>query len=170
MCFQQFGTVSYALVGADSGSNFFTIDQSSGQVRLTSTISNDFNTVYRVTYSLIFFLSSFYEMHFLTDIGFTCSSDSINIVFVVLQLLVQAYDNGYPALYDTTVLTVNVNRNLLAPTFNQPNYNVTILESQTLGDTIVSVVATDPDSLVRNGGGSSQIVSDSNSCYLLQSL
>jgi hypothetical protein len=77
--------------------------------------------------------------------------NSIHII-VILQLLVQAYDNGYPALYDTTVLTVNVNRNLQAPVFSQPNYNVTILESQTLGETIVSVLATDPDSLVRNGG------------------
>lgn len=66
----------------------------------------------------------------------------------VFQLLAQAYDNGYPALYDTTVVTINVNRNLQPPIFNQQTYNITILESQTLGETITTVVASDPDSLV----------------------
>lgn len=67
---------------------------------------------------------------------------------LVFQLLAQAYDNGYPALYDTTVVTINVNRNLQPPVFNQQTYNITILESQTLGETITTVVASDPDSLV----------------------
>ncbi|WAQ96421.1 FAT4-like protein [Mya arenaria] len=65
----------------------------------------------------------------------------------IYTLLVQAYDNGYPALFDTETVTVTVTRNTLPPTFNQLIYGVTILETQTLGNTIITVSATDPDSL-----------------------
>jgi len=72
----------------------------------------------------------------------------LNIVFaILLQLIVQASDNGYPALYDTETVTVSVTRNTLPPTFVQRNYTTTILETQRLGDAIITVTATDPDSL-----------------------
>lgn len=63
------------------------------------------------------------------------------------QLIVQAYDNGFPSLTDTEVVTVTVNRNTQPPAFNNNNYEVTIFETQSLGDTIVRVTATDPDAL-----------------------
>lgn len=59
----------------------------------------------------------------------------------------QAYDNGYPRRYDTETVTVTVNRNTERPTFITSNYNVTIAETQSLGITIATVSARDPDEL-----------------------
>lgn len=65
----------------------------------------------------------------------------------LLQLIVQAYDNGYPRRYDTETVTVTVSRNTERPTFITSNYNVTIAETQSLGVTIETVSARDPDEL-----------------------
>ncbi|WAQ95445.1 FAT4-like protein [Mya arenaria] len=66
----------------------------------------------------------------------------------VYTLIIQAYDNGIPALYDTETVTVTVTRNTQPPTFSQQDYDTTILETQVLGDTIITVRATDPDQLL----------------------
>lgn len=67
--------------------------------------------------------------------------------FSIFQLIVQAYDNGNPPLYDTEVVTITVERNTEPPVFNPNTYQVTILETQSLGSAIVTVSATDPDAL-----------------------
>jgi len=69
------------------------------------------------------------------------------IIYILSQLIVQAYDNGFPRRYDTETVTVTVNRNTERPTFVRTNYNVTIAETQTLGITIETVSARDPDEL-----------------------
>ena len=66
---------------------------------------------------------------------------------LLFQLIVQAYDNGNPPLYDTEVVTITVERNVQPPTFTQQTYTVTILETQTLGASVIQVIATDPDAL-----------------------
>ena len=77
---------------------------------------------------------------------FAYAEDSF-VFHSILQLVVQAYDNGNPPLYDTEVVTIVVDRNTEPPVFNPQNYPVTILETQSLGTTIVTVTATDPDDL-----------------------
>ena len=72
---------------------------------------------------------------------------SITLFLLTFQLVVQAYDNGNPPLYDTEVVTITVERNTQPPVFNPTVYQVTILETQSLGSTIVTVTATDPDAL-----------------------
>ena len=64
------------------------------------------------------------------------------------QILVQAVDSGVPALSDLSTVTITVNRNLNPPVFVQNVYNVTILETRPLGETFVSVRATDDDLIV----------------------
>ena len=64
------------------------------------------------------------------------------------QLLVQAYDDGYPALSDTEVVSITVNRNLQPPVFTTNSIEITILESQALGVAITTATANDPDALV----------------------
>ena len=59
----------------------------------------------------------------------------------------QAYDNGNPPLYDTEVVTITVERNTEQPVFNPLTYTITILETQSLGTSIIKVSATDPDAL-----------------------
>ncbi|XP_041364041.1 cadherin-23-like [Gigantopelta aegis] len=61
------------------------------------------------------------------------------------RLLIQAADQGSPPQTDLTVIVITVNRNLAAPMFVPRVYNVTILETQSLGDTITRVTATDSD-------------------------
>ncbi|XP_035826841.1 protocadherin Fat 4, partial [Aplysia californica] len=61
------------------------------------------------------------------------------------QILVQALDSGVPPLSDLATVTIVVNRNLNTPVFVSTVYNVVILETQALGDTIETVRATDAD-------------------------
>ena len=73
--------------------------------------------------------------------------DNFTSTILQFQLVVQAYDNGNPPLYDTEVVTITVERNTQPPVFNPAVYQVTILETQSLGSTILTVTATDPDAL-----------------------
>ncbi|GFR89571.1 protocadherin Fat 4 [Elysia marginata] len=66
------------------------------------------------------------------------------------QILVQALDSGVPALSDLSTVTITVNRNLNPPEFVQNVYNVTILETRPLGETFVTVRATDADLIAPN--------------------
>lgn len=63
---------------------------------------------------------------------------------------VLASDGGFPSLTDTTVVYVNVTRNLFSPVFQPDNYNIAIPESEPLGETIITVTALDSDATVRN--------------------
>lgn len=61
-----------------------------------------------------------------------------------------ASDGGVPVLTDTTVVVVNVVRNLHSPEFLPKDYTVTILETQFLGVPFQQVATIDADSTVRN--------------------
>lgn len=63
----------------------------------------------------------------------------------------QAFDSGSPRKYDTETVIVNVNRNTQPPVFQTQNYEITISETQSLGTSIIRVVATDPDALFVSG-------------------
>ena len=67
-----------------------------------------------------------------------------------LQILVQAADSGVPALFDLETVVITVNRNLNPPVFVRNVYQVEILETRNLGDTIETVRATDSDLVVSN--------------------
>ena len=60
-----------------------------------------------------------------------------------------ASDGGSPPETDTTVVLVNVDRNLHAPVLAEPAKNITILETRDLGVSFVTVSATDEDQKVR---------------------
>ena len=61
------------------------------------------------------------------------------------QLRVVARDGGTPPRTDTTVATVNVNRNLNKPRFEPSRYQATILETTTIGEVVATVSADDQD-------------------------
>ena len=60
-----------------------------------------------------------------------------------VQLYVE--DGGLPSRSDTSMLTINVLRNLNAPRFNPTEYTVDIYEDQQLGVSLTQVSATDAD-------------------------
>lgn len=66
----------------------------------------------------------------------------------VWQVLVLAADGGSPALTDTTVVEVHVNRNLHAPRMRQDEYTARILETQPLGSSFLRLEASDADQKV----------------------
>ena len=68
--------------------------------------------------------------------------------FLYLQVRVQAADGGSPALTSTATVNVDVQRNLFSPVFTDLIYEVTVLETQSLGVGIVTVAATDADTKV----------------------
>ena len=59
-----------------------------------------------------------------------------------------ASDGGNPSLTDTTVVYVNVTRNLFSPIFQPDTYSIAIPESEPLGETIITVTAVDNDATV----------------------
>ncbi len=67
-------------------------------------------------------------------------------------------DQGTPPLTDTTVVTVNVDRNLNAPRLAQSEWIATILETQDLGVGFIQVEASDADQRVGDQNYSSHIV------------
>lgn len=60
-----------------------------------------------------------------------------------------AQDGGSPRLTATATVSITVLRNIFPPVFSPVTYNQTILETQSLGVTILSVNATDNDQRVR---------------------
>lgn len=65
-----------------------------------------------------------------------------------LQVRVRVRDFGTPRRSSTSLLLVNVTRNLNAPQFNPTQYSATILETQTLGSSIRQVSSSDLDTTV----------------------
>ena len=57
-------------------------------------------------------------------------------------------DGGSPALSDTVVLEVTVNRNLHVPSMRQAEVATTIQETQPLGDSFLRLEAADQDEKV----------------------
>lgn len=72
----------------------------------------------------------------------------VNTTKLFFQIRVQARDLGAPARYNYTVCTVSVQKNFNPPFFTDDSYAATILETFTLGDTILTVSANDNDPLV----------------------
>ena len=65
------------------------------------------------------------------------------------QLRITASDGGSPAKSETTTLVVNVQRNLHAPVFEESDYRLdNVLEIQPLGETLLTVTASDDDTKV----------------------
>ena len=61
---------------------------------------------------------------------------------------VRVRDGGTPERTDVTLVRVDVARNLQAPVFEPEAYEVTVMETVNLGDSIAKVRATDADRLV----------------------
>ena len=61
------------------------------------------------------------------------------------QITISASDFGSPALSGTTVLTVNVLRNLHKPKFTSSSYETTIAQTLNVGASVLLVMATDSD-------------------------
>ncbi|XP_060080745.1 protocadherin Fat 4-like, partial [Ylistrum balloti] len=76
-------------------------------------------------------------------------------------LRLYAEDGGSPPLTSTAVVTVNIVRNLLRPTFDQALYNVTILETTGTGVNIFTVSATDNDPPTANNRIEYELTGDS---------
>ena len=68
---------------------------------------------------------------------------------VTLQIRVLASDGGTPPLTDTTVVVVNVQRNLVKPEFDPREYNANIMETQALGVPFAQVRGRDRDQRVK---------------------
>ncbi|XP_065921690.1 protocadherin Fat 4 isoform X2 [Magallana gigas] len=76
------------------------------------------------------------------------------------RLTFRATDGGNPPKYDEKTLTVNVNRNLLAPEFVHQIYEVTIWEIQALDIVIQEVSARDNDTKAPHNEVTYEIVGD----------
>ena len=68
---------------------------------------------------------------------------------MTLQIRVLASDGGTPPLTDTTVVVVNVQRNLVKPEFDPREYNANIMETQALGVPFAQVRGRDRDQRVK---------------------
>jgi len=71
-----------------------------------------------------------------------------HIKHYIFQIRVLASDGGVPRKTDTTVVKVNVDRNLNTPHMTKDEYLVNILETQHLGVPFIQVGATDDDQKV----------------------
>lgn len=78
-----------------------------------------------------------------------CEIIICKVLLCFMQLRIVVSDGGEPALTDTAVMRVFVNRNLASPTFNQVVYPVRILENQLVGLELTPVTCTDADNFVR---------------------
>ena len=67
------------------------------------------------------------------------------------QFPVQVRDNGFPQLSDTVRVTVIVERNNNAPRFDINRYSVDIKENMAVGESVITVRATDSDPQVSAG-------------------
>ena len=74
----------------------------------------------------------------------------LNVRVSSWQVRVRARDGGTPERSDVTLVKINVERNLEAPKFEPEEYDVTVMETVALGDSIIKVRATDGDRLVSN--------------------
>ena len=67
-----------------------------------------------------------------------------------LQLRVTAYDDADPNRVATADVTIVVQRNANAPKFEPSEYRKSVEESETLGEPIVTVTASDADKVVKS--------------------
>ena len=59
--------------------------------------------------------------------------------------MVHVWDSGNPEVTVSTVVTINVRRNLFTPTFDQDRYQASVSEHDSIGETVVVVSASDRD-------------------------
>ena len=64
------------------------------------------------------------------------------------KVRVEAYDQGSPSKTNVTVVILTVKSNYQSPVFNRASYFERIPETQSLGQQIIAVFATDGDALV----------------------
>ncbi|KAL5018742.1 hypothetical protein ScPMuIL_004464 [Solemya velum] len=69
----------------------------------------------------------------------------LNLASTSYTLQIRARDSGNPRLADYETLTVNIKRNFFKPAFLQPSYEITILETYTVDQSVISVSANDGD-------------------------
>ncbi|KAJ8318063.1 hypothetical protein KUTeg_003154 [Tegillarca granosa] len=81
----------------------------------------------------------------------------------VYSLRIRAYDNGIPAKSNTSVVTLTVNRNLNSPRFTQTSWGANVPDNQPLGETIITVTATDADTVNPYNVVRYQLKGDANS-------
>ncbi|XP_036359005.1 uncharacterized protein LOC115211772 [Octopus sinensis] len=78
------------------------------------------------------------------------------------KIRVLAKDNGSPARSATTVITVNVNRNLNSPDWLSTSFQINIGEDEEVGRSLLKVIATDKDLHKPNNEVSYRIVGDTD--------
>ena len=69
-----------------------------------------------------------------------------------MQVRVEARDGGTPARLTSAVLSVKVLRNLHAPRFTSSQYEVSVLETHSVGESVLKVEARDDDDKVLSRG------------------
>lgn len=62
----------------------------------------------------------------------------------------RAADGGVPSLSSTTTALIYVLRNMYSPEFSSLEYSATIYESQLIGTSVLTVIATDQDTKVNH--------------------
>lgn len=67
------------------------------------------------------------------------------VQYFVLQLFIDAFDDGVPNVFITTSLTININRNLSPPVFQPSSYTATINDYDAPGTSVIPVSARDTD-------------------------
>lgn len=70
--------------------------------------------------------------------------------FDLLQLVVTAYDSLATRLVATATVTIHVTRNPSTPIFELTSYQTTITEYYPIGQMVLNITATDPDSVCIN--------------------
>lgn len=148
--------VKYRIIGDDSATTFFDIDQNFGNVTLKSSVNFDTTSNYKViifvSNSLTWLSANLKSLfHVVPDIDRDANHSwriDISNGDDFLQIRVQAYDGGLPSLSATATVDVLVQRNLFSPVFSVLNYEVTINENAALGVPFIYVNATDADTRV----------------------
>ena len=80
-----------------------------------------------------------------TTSNITVAQDLSQDTATYYQLRIEARDGGSPARSATALVGINVQRNLYSPEFTQLFYNITIDETQQLGQNILQISAIDQD-------------------------
>ncbi|XP_041363172.1 uncharacterized protein LOC121378881 isoform X2 [Gigantopelta aegis] len=105
----------------------------------------------KLTYDIIGDDSAVDFFHVNSDLGLITLKQSMQSHHAEnYRIRVRARDGGQPSLFDVTVVTVNVTRNLMKPSFDKTIYNPRILEIQKLGVVFENMAAHDFDTFAPN--------------------
>ncbi|CAG5130538.1 unnamed protein product, partial [Candidula unifasciata] len=119
--------------------------------RCTSTDPDTVDPFNRVTYSLIGdgSAASLFAVN-PQNCVVTLVSSLNSVPGTPYTLRIQVQDGGIPSLIDVKTITVNINGNLVSPVFQQLRYNITIIETKPVGETLLQVKADDADTYAPN--------------------